>query len=151
MCLLYLLRVFLRAPIHISIYKMTTQALEEENGAHFKARYGDTREDVSGVIKPSLPCATCLQTISCFLWLTVFSPNANTYPLGSLLTSRNFPHSEKAEKYIFMGLSGRHSLSPCVSPSYAPRFFLAARTLKLLPRRQRIDRSPFEGLVLSAL
>ena len=36
--------------------------------------------------RPSMPCpfATCLQTISCFLRLTVFSPNANTCPLESL-------------------------------------------------------------------
>ena len=98
------------------------------------------------MIRPSLPCTTCLQTTSCFLWLAVFSPNANTYPLGSLLTNRNFPHSEKAEKHIFMGLSGRRSLSPRVSPSYFPRFFLAPRTFKRLPRRLRIDRSPSRSL-----
>ena len=44
---------------------------------------------------------TWLQTISCFLWLRVFSPNANAYLLGSLLTNRNFPHSQKASKNDF--------------------------------------------------
>ena len=50
--------------------------------------------EYSNYIKPSLPCPcpTWLQKISCFLWLTFFSPKANTYPLGSLLTNRNFPH-----------------------------------------------------------
>ena len=85
------------------------QALEKENGA----RHGDTREDVRAVIRPSLPCTTCLQTISCcccccccclllllFLWLTVFSPNANTYPVGNLLTNRDIPHSKKAKKVV---------------------------------------------------
>ena len=103
LCLSYLLRVFLRAPIYISIYKMTTQALEEETWARFRSRYGDTREDVSVVIRPSLPCTTCLQTISCFFWSTVFSPNANTYPVGNLLTNRDIPHSKKAEKIVSWG------------------------------------------------
>ena len=47
------------------------------------------------------PCTTCVQAISCFLWLTVFSPNVNTYPLGSLLTNRNLPHSQKASRNDF--------------------------------------------------
>lgn len=59
----------------------------------------------SGVIKNLhclvRPCTTCVQAISCFLWLTVFSPNVNTYPLGSLLTNRNLPHSQKASRNDF--------------------------------------------------
>ena len=35
-----------------------------------------------------------------FFWLTVFSPNANTYPVGNLLTNRDFPHSKKAKKVV---------------------------------------------------
>ena len=83
LCLSYLLRVFLRAPIYISIYKMTTQALEEETWARFRARYGDTREDVSGVISPSLPCTTCLQTISCFFGWQFSRPTRTLIPSGT--------------------------------------------------------------------
>ena len=52
-------------------------------------------------------CSTCVQTILCFLWLTVFSPNANTYPLGSHLTIRNLPHSQKASRNDFHGPLGQ--------------------------------------------
>ena len=83
LCLSYLLRVFLRAPIYISIYKMTTQALEEETWARFRARYGDTREDVSGVISPSLPCTTFLQTISCFFGWQFSRPTRTLIPSGT--------------------------------------------------------------------
>ena len=56
------------------------------------------------IMRPSLLLLyihTCLQTISCFLWLTVFLPNANVYPLGNLLTNTNFLHSQKASKNDF--------------------------------------------------
>ena len=63
----------------------------------------------SVVRRPSLPFIVLhvdKLTISCFLWLTVFSPNTNTYPLGSLLTKRNFPHSQKASENDFHGPFG---------------------------------------------
>ena len=55
------------------------------------------------VVFPSLPslCTICVQTMSCFLRLTVFLPNANTYSLGSLLSNRNLPHSQKASRNDF--------------------------------------------------
>ena len=56
------------------------------------------------IMRPSLLLLyihTCLQTISCFLWLTVFLPNANVYPLGNLLTNTNFLHPQKASKNDF--------------------------------------------------
>ena len=58
---------------------------------------------------PSLPClcTICVQTISCFLRLTVFLPNANTYSLGSLLTDRNLPHYQKASRNDFLGPLGQ--------------------------------------------
>ena len=61
------------------------------------------------VVFPSLLClcTICVQTISCFLRLTVFSSNANTYSLGSLLTSRNFPQSQKASRNDFHGPLGQ--------------------------------------------
>ena len=42
--------------------------------------------------------------------------------LRSLLTNKNFQHSQKARKMIFMGLLGRCSLSPRVSLSHACSF-----------------------------
>ena len=56
-------------------------------------------------IRPSMscPCITCLQTISCFLRLTVFSPSATTFSLRSLSTNRKFPHSQKASRNDFRG------------------------------------------------
>ena len=61
-------------------------------------------------------CTACLQAISSFLWLTVFSLNANTYPVGSLLTNSNFPDSQKASKNDFHGPLGQAlPLSSCVS------------------------------------
>ena len=48
--------------------------------------------------------------------MTVFSLNANTYPVGSLLTNSNFPDSQKASKNDFHGLLGQAlPLSSCVS------------------------------------
>ena len=60
---------------------------------------------VSGVIGFTLPfiLRTFLPIVSCFLWLAFFLPNANIYPLGNLLTNRNFPHSQKASKNDFHG------------------------------------------------
>ena len=51
--------------------------------------------------------------------------------IGTIGTFRTL---RKRVKMIFMGLSGRCSLSPCVSPSRAP-FFLAPITSKRLLRR----------------
>ena len=79
-------------------------------------------------------CATCLQTIPSFLSLTVFSPNANTNPLGNPQPTGIFRTLRKRVKKIFMGLSGRRSLSPRVSPPRAP-FFLAPISSKRLLRR----------------
>ena len=62
------------------------------------------------------------------------------------LNQQEFSALLESGKNSFMGLSGRRSLSPHVSPSYAPRFFLAPRTFKRLPRRLRIDRSPSRSL-----
>ena len=56
--------------------------------------------------------------------------------LRSLLTNKNFQHSQKARKMIFMGLLGRCSLSPRVSLSHA-LFFLAPVTSKHLLCRLR--------------
>ena len=42
------------------------------------------------------PCTTCVETIACFLWLTVFSPHATTFSLGSPSTNRKYPHAHKA-------------------------------------------------------
>ena len=90
----------------------------------------------SGVNKTftSFYCATCLQTIPCFLSLTVFSANANTYPLGNPQPIGISCTLRKRVKTIFMGLSGRRSLFPRVSPSRAP-FFLASISSKRLLRR----------------
>ena len=55
-------------------------------------------------IRPLLPCPwpTCLQTISCFLWLTVFAPKVNSYPLGSLFKPTGiFRTVRKRVKTIF--------------------------------------------------
>ena len=43
--------------------------------------FSDVTKELHCLVYPS---TTCVQMISCFLWLTVFSPNANTYPLRSL-------------------------------------------------------------------
>ena len=43
--------------------------------------FSDVTKELHCLVCPS---TTCVQMISCFLWLTVFSPNANTYPLRSL-------------------------------------------------------------------
>ena len=43
--------------------------------------FSDVTKELHCLVHPS---TTCVQMISCFLWLTVFSPNANTYPLRSL-------------------------------------------------------------------
>ena len=48
-----------------------------------------------------------LQMNLCFLWLTVFSPNGTTYPLGSLWTNRKIPHSQKASRNDFHWLLGQ--------------------------------------------
>ena len=84
--------------------------------------FSDVTKELHCLVRPS---TTCVQMISCFLWLTVFSPNANINFIPSGASKPvGLPHSQKA---IFMGLSGRHSLSPCVSPLHAP-FFLAPVT-----------------------
>ena len=43
--------------------------------------FSDVTKELHCLVCPS---ATCVQMISCFLWLTVFLPNANTYPIRSL-------------------------------------------------------------------
>ena len=48
-----------------------------------------------------IPFSGEIQAISCFLWLTAFSLNVNTYPLGSLLTNGNLLHSQKASRNDF--------------------------------------------------
>ena len=50
------------------------------------------------------PCSTCVKTISCFLWLTVFSPRATSF--------RNIRTPRKQVETIVVGLSD-------LSPSFA--------------------------------
>ena len=89
------------------------------------------------IMRPSLPFIvhTCLQTISCFLWLTVFLPNANVYPLGNLLTNTNFLHSQKASKNDFHEPLGQ--VLPHVSPLCNPFFHVSATSKHLLCRLAR--------------
>ena len=61
-------------------------------------------------------------------------PNVNFYPLWSLPTNRNFHMFRKQVKTIFIGLSGRCSLSPPVSPSCVC-FFVVPTTSKHLLHR----------------
>ena len=57
------------------------------------------------IMRPSLPFIvhTYMFTNNLLfdLWLTVFLPNVNVYPLGNLLTNTNFLHPQKASKNDF--------------------------------------------------
>ena len=101
-------------------------------------------------MRPSLPCPgiTCLQTISCFLWFTVFSPNTNTYALGSLLTKRNFLHSKKVGKNDFHGSLGQ----ALPLPSRAPCEKTLKRVLKFSYWGVVLDGEPFlHGKITSSM
>ena len=47
-----------------------------------------------------------------------FSPNANSYSLGSLLTNRNLPHSQKASRNDFHGPLGQALPLPSRAPFF---------------------------------
>ena len=62
-------------------------------------------------VKEDLPCLIHVLYVynrrCILLWLTVFLPKANTHPLGSLQTNRNFLHSQKVSKNDSYGPFGK--------------------------------------------
>ena len=76
--------------------------------------------------------------MSIYYWLTVFSPSAVTFSLGSLSTNWKYLHSRNASWNDFHGPSGQAPPHP--SPvSLSRSFFLAPTTSKLLLHRLKHD------------
>ena len=75
-------------------------------------------------IRPLLPCSctTCLQTISCFLWLAVFAANVNSYPLGSLFKPTGIFHTVRKRVKTIFGQTLPFTDLTCLPR--APRSFL---------------------------